>query len=157
MTSSNSVFPTLPSSKTGYYDNVPSFEEKGKLGKDAFLKILVTQLRNQDPLEPLQDREFIAQMTQFSSLEQLTNLSKNLTRFLDFQLGNVITQQANLLGQKVHWENNQNGVTEKGEGIVKALTLKNGELLAELDSGRKIALNTIQRIEKVVSENHDSV
>lgn len=48
------------------------------LDKDAFLNLLVTQLKNQDPLNPMEDKEFIAQMAQFSSLEQMQNLSKNL-------------------------------------------------------------------------------
>ncbi len=48
---------------------------KSELGKDEFLKILITQLTNQDPTEPMQDRDFIAQMAQFSTLEQMTNMS----------------------------------------------------------------------------------
>jgi len=48
---------------------------KNELGKDEFLQILITQLTNQDPTEPMQDRDFIAQMAQFSTLEQMTNMS----------------------------------------------------------------------------------
>ena len=48
------------------------------LGKDAFLKILITQLSNQDPLDPLKDKDFIAQMAQFSTLEQMTNMNKTI-------------------------------------------------------------------------------
>jgi len=48
------------------------------LGKDDFLNLLVTQLRNQNPLEPMQDQEFIAQLAQFSQLEQLENMNSSL-------------------------------------------------------------------------------
>ena len=49
------------------------------LDKDAFLKLLVTQLNNQDPLKPMEDREFIGQMAQFSTLEQIQNLNKTMS------------------------------------------------------------------------------
>lgn len=48
---------------------------KSELGKEDFLKLLVTQLSHQDPLNPTDDKEFVAQLSQFSSLEQLTNIS----------------------------------------------------------------------------------
>ena len=49
-----------------------------ELGKDAFLQILVAQLANQDPLSPTSDTEFIAQMAQFSSLEQMQNMNASM-------------------------------------------------------------------------------
>ncbi len=50
------------------------------LGKDAFMKLLVAQLRNQDPLNPLQGTDFIAQTAQFTSLEQLQQINASLTQ-----------------------------------------------------------------------------
>ena len=51
-------------------------EANGKLGKQDFLKLLVTQMRYQDPLEPMKDSDFVAQTAQFSSVEQLLDLNK---------------------------------------------------------------------------------
>ena len=50
------------------------------LGKDAFLQLLVTQMTHQDPTQPKADGEFIAQLAQFSSLEQLTEIQKTLAK-----------------------------------------------------------------------------
>jgi flagellar basal-body rod modification protein FlgD len=52
-----------------------------QLGKDDFLKILITQLANQDPSSPMDNTQFVAQMAQFSSLEQMTNMSQNFEKF----------------------------------------------------------------------------
>lgn len=56
-----------------------------QLGKDDFLKLLITQLTYQDPTQPVQDQQFIAQMAQFSSLEQMQNMSTALNRMAERQ------------------------------------------------------------------------
>ncbi|WP_239617030.1 flagellar hook capping FlgD N-terminal domain-containing protein [Cohnella mopanensis] len=69
-----------------------------EMGKEQFLQILVTQLRNQDPMQPMQDKEFISQMAQFSSLEQMMNMSKEVTSLR--QSAGMI---AGLIGKEVSW------------------------------------------------------
>lgn len=55
-----------------------NYRPNGNLDKDAFLRLLTTQLANQDPLNPMEDREFIAQLAQFTSLEQMQELNKTM-------------------------------------------------------------------------------
>lgn len=77
----------------------------GILGKDDFLKILVTQLRNQNPLDPINGAEFASQLAQFSSVEQLFNISSNLEASieLDLLLNQAInnTMATTLIGKTV--------------------------------------------------------
>ena len=53
---------------------------KKELGKNEFLKLMVAQINNQDPLNPTQNEQFLAQLAQFSSLEQLTSMQKTLEK-----------------------------------------------------------------------------
>jgi flagellar basal-body rod modification protein FlgD len=55
-------------------------KQSKELGKDAFLRLLVTQLQHQDPLNPMDDKQFIAQLAQFSSLEQMNNIAAGIQR-----------------------------------------------------------------------------
>ncbi|MEW5701271.1 MAG: flagellar hook capping FlgD N-terminal domain-containing protein [Candidatus Zixiibacteriota bacterium] len=75
------------------------------MGKDEFLRLFVTRLQNQDPLSPMQDEDFVAQMAQFSSLEQLYNMNENLERALtaNAQVSQSIsnTMSTSLIGRTV--------------------------------------------------------
>jgi len=92
-------------------DSVASSNE---LGKDEFLKILIAQLTNQDPTDPMDDREFIAQMAQFSTLEQMTNMSTEMQR-----LGGILEsgQAVSLLGRVVDVAIGDTTITGKVEEI----------------------------------------
>ena len=68
------------------------------LGKDDFLKLLVTQLQHQDPMNPMDDKDFMGQMAQFSSLEQITNMSSALQRM---DHSNQLSQSVGLIGRTV--------------------------------------------------------
>jgi flagellar basal-body rod modification protein FlgD len=87
-------------------------EKKGKdpLSRDAFLSLLVTQLQHQDPTEPMDNSQFIAQLAQFSSLEQLTQLNTTLSAIATYfeQIKAVATADTNSA---------TNSATTRTEGI----------------------------------------
>ena len=71
------------------------------LDKDAFLELLITQLQNQDPLNPTDSVEFTAQLAQFSSLEQLNNVNDNLEQLQNFQASINNSQAVALIGKDI--------------------------------------------------------
>ena len=68
-------------------NNKAKSNNKNDLDRNAFLKLLTVQLSNQDPLNPIEDREFVAQLAQFSALEQMQNLNVTLNTKSDELLG----------------------------------------------------------------------
>ena len=81
--------------------NVSGRQPSNELGKDDFLKLLLAQLGNQDPTSPMENTEFIAQMAQFSSLEQMTNMSSSFTK-----MANMLnsSEAVNTIGRTVDIE-----------------------------------------------------
>ncbi len=86
------------------------------LGKDDFLRLLTTQLQYQDPMDPMSNTEFVAQMAQFSSLEQLQNMNSAITQLATQLSGNGLASAAPLLGQQVTL--NGSSLTLPGTGSV---------------------------------------
>ena len=89
-------------------------ENNGAMDKDDFLKILITQLSYQDPTAPMEDKEFIAQMAQFSSLEQMTNMSNGFK-----ELSGILGQSnaLGLLGKWVEIVDGENVISGKVEEV----------------------------------------
>ena len=75
--------------------------DSSELGKDAFMQLLVAQIKNQDPLNPTDSSESIAQMAQFSSLEQMQNLNTTMTNIYNYQTTNTLVSNAALIGKTV--------------------------------------------------------
>jgi flagellar basal-body rod modification protein FlgD len=89
--------------------------EKNNLGKDDFLKLMIAQMKNQDPMNPSDDKQNIAQMAQFSSLEQITNLTQTMT---DLASRLTMTQNVGLLGHAVTYtDNDKTAVTGTVDGL----------------------------------------
>lgn len=124
--------------------------DNNEMGKDQFLHILITQLKHQDPMQPMQDREFIAQMAQFSSVEQLVNMSTEL-KLLRQSLG----QASSLIGKEITWNvYDSTGVLEGTEsGIVEAVTIRDGVQYAQVGAV-EIAFDGIIKISE--AEESDS-
>ncbi|MEC2076975.1 flagellar hook assembly protein FlgD [Metabacillus fastidiosus] len=123
------------------------------LGKDEFLKILITQLQNQDPLKPMEDKEFIAQMATFSSLEQMTNLNKTMENFILSQTSNEMLKYSEMIGKKVEWRDigattGEDGkpTIETGSGVVKSIKMKDGMIVLELDNGKEVMSYAVTKI-----------
>jgi flagellar basal-body rod modification protein FlgD len=107
------------------------------LGKDDFLKLLITQLSYQDPTAPMQDKEFIAQMAQFSSLEQMTTMSRDFAKLTAIVSGSEASQS---LGKNVELVEGENVI----QGTVKAVT--RGETPMVLVNGSYYNWNQVKKV-----------
>lgn len=85
---------------------------KNSLGKDDFLKLLVAQMRNQDPLDPQDNSTYIAQLAQFSSLEQLQNVSGKLDTMLTAEASGNQLATTNLVGKSVLFKTDRVALTQ---------------------------------------------
>ncbi len=90
------------------------------MGKDTFMKLLVAQMSNQNPMEPTDDKEMIAQMTQFSTLEQITNMATESTKSAT---ASQMSQAVNLLGRTVTYLDTDGN---KQTGTVDQVSMVNG-------------------------------
>jgi len=109
-----SVDATSSATSTSYSGSTATNKATQDLGKDDFLKLLVTQLQSQDPLNPMEDKDFIAQMAQFTSLEQMKNMNTSIQ----------ITQAASYIGRQISWADDK-GVEQTG--VVTGVRIVSGE------------------------------
>ncbi|WP_044895596.1 flagellar hook assembly protein FlgD [Bacillus alveayuensis] len=125
-------------------------ETSSVLGKDDFLKILITQLQNQDPLNPMEDREFISQMATFSSLEQMTNMNQTLTEFTSLLKQNSLIQYSELIGKQVHYTDDQGN---EQTSIVQSVRFNGSEVLLELQNGLEVDRSKLTKVSLPVETN----
>ncbi len=124
------------------------------LDRDAFMRLLVTQLEHQDPLEPLQNEEFVAQLATFSSLEELETLNQNVVAMIALNQSNALlsqlTQSSALIGKEVSWIDPTTGVTSTG--IVERVKIVEGIAILQVN-GQDVPLAAVT---EVIGDSVDS-
>lgn len=111
------------------------------LGQEQYMKLFLAQLQNQNPLEPLSDRDMLTQLTQFSSLQGITQLNANFADLLQLQ---QLTQGSALIGRTVTFA--RSGSDALASGVVSAVTAEGGAVSLRI-GGQSVPLGQVRRVE----------
>lgn len=109
------------------------------LDKDAFLKLFTVQLKNQDPLNPMDSTAFLAQMAQFSTVEQLYNVNTNLTSMISSQNTLLQGMSVNLIGKTVTLQ-------DGSSGQVTGISFDGTNTSVVIDNQKSVLLTNIRKI-----------
>lgn len=135
----NSVSSASSSSSTQTSTTQSTSERELEFGQDAFMKLLLTQLKYQDPLSPMEDREFISQLAQFTSLSELQKLNDNFSQMTQTQ---ALASGTAFIGKTV------SGLSSDGEevtGVAEAAILRESKVYLRV-SGSQLSLDTITEV-----------
>lgn len=129
-------------------------EATDTLGKDAFMQLLVSQMRNQDPMSPTSNEDFIAQLAQFSSLEQMEELNGNILGLAVLQQSNALmaqlTDSAALIGKEVRFIDPESG--DEMLGNVTSVKIEDGLAVLNID-GEDVPLGNVTEITGTAANN----
>lgn len=126
------------------------------MDKDMFMKILIAQLSNQDPTAPMEDKDFIAQMAQFSSLEQMQAIGKTMDTMVLNQHATALLSYSNLIGKNVSYEAESKTTDASGEeqtttveetASVVSVKRDGLDIMAELSNGKQISVYELTQIQ----------
>jgi flagellar basal-body rod modification protein FlgD len=120
---------------TGVVNNSSS----AQLGENDFLKMLIAQLKNQDPTSPTDPTQWTSQLAQFTSLEQMTNVAQSMGRLVD---SSSLTQGVDLIGKQLTWTRSDGST---GIGVVDGLTVSGGVPTLDVN-GEAVTLDTITSV-----------
>lgn len=131
---------------------IPTSNPKSQLKVEDFINMMVTQLQNQDPMEPAKNEQLLSQMSQIGQLQSQQELTAN-QKLLTDSLKSMVQQNnigaaSNLIGKEVEGtgEKNADGTTSKVTGKVEGVSVLNGAVTLRLDSGEKIALENVTSV-----------
>ena len=126
--------------------NLPSGNQiKSRTGRfelksEDFIKMMITQLQNQDPMEPAKNEELLAQMSQIGQLQSTTQLQESLKGLV---IQNQIGAAGNLIGKSVEGMDERN---ETVKGVVNSVHVESEQVFLELDNGKRLALGRVTGI-----------
>ena len=114
------------------------------LGKDAFLKLLIAKLSNQDPLNPMEDREFISQMATFSSLEPMQNMNKTLDTMAEANKFSAVSY----VGKAVAFTKGEGEDAQQTVAVVRAVWFDNGKTILDTTEG-EVDLEKVEGVSEI--------
>jgi len=121
------------------------------MGKDDFMKLLLMQMRHQDPLKPVDNQDMLAQLAQFSSLEQMSNLNSNLEASNNAR---SFMDATRLLGKEVELVDpaSSSDNIQRIFSVVKTISQTTNGPLLTLDNGLVISPENILTVREVVQD-----
>lgn len=134
---------------TGVPSSSPGTQLKSKqseLRAEDFIKMMITQLQNQDPMEPAKNSELLAQMSQIGQLQSATQLQESLkTMVMQNQLGSA----GNLIGKMVQGLDSKN---ESIKGVVNSIRVEKDKVYLELENGKALDLSRVTNVSPAPGE-----
>jgi flagellar basal-body rod modification protein FlgD len=126
-TSSATSASLLGNQVTSYESQANAAKSKpvNQMGKQDFLTLFTAQLKNQNPLDPMQNEAFVAQLAQFSQLEATTNMSSSMDKLVSTMGGDKLLTASNLIGRRVAVDNSPVSVTQ-GQSTSASIQLPQG-------------------------------
>ena len=134
-------------------------KNKDYISKDTFLQLMVKQMQFQDPLDPMDNSEYLSQLAQFSALEQMTNVAsglENLTTMVEnIDTSVLVGQLSNMIDKAVQWAaTDENGKTTTHTGVIKGVSISDGapSLICEVTAAdgtkatTKVEISNLTRI-----------
>ena len=123
------------------------------MGKDVFMKILIAQMANQDPTNPMKDTEFVAQMAQFSALEQTMNLAQAFEKFATSQNQSQLIQYNSFVGKEIKWhevsdekDENDKPIINEGTGVIQSVKYIDGSVIFTMADGKELSPGNISEV-----------
>jgi len=123
----NNIADFLPEKITSVSDLAAAENEKSnEIGQNEFLELMLAQLKNQDPFQPLENGEFVAQMAQFSTVSGIEEMNASLKGMSDSLQGNRLLEASNLIGRTALVSGKTASLTEDGLTVSRAARIPLG-------------------------------